>query len=122
MEDKYRFMKKEETHSISVCKYIYHNGTIMFQGNEACLSSVQANFSSLKALAERLDSHVGTKSAGWSQKRGAYPGLWHTAGAVGYSDTKQSVPTRGGTGVTQRTGALTYNIQRVYTAPGKQSY
>ncbi len=43
---------------------IYHNGTIMFQGNEACLSSVQANFSSLKALAERLDSHVGTKSAG----------------------------------------------------------
>ncbi len=44
--------------------YIYHNGTIMFQGNEACLSSVQANFSSLKALAERLDSHVGTKSAG----------------------------------------------------------
>ncbi len=49
---------------------IYHNGTIMFQGNEACLSSVQANFSSLKALAEsetqaeRLDSHVGTKSSG----------------------------------------------------------
>ncbi len=49
---------------------IYHNGTIMFQGNEACLSSVQANFSSLKALAEsetqaeRLDSHVVTKSAG----------------------------------------------------------
>ncbi len=48
----------------------------MFQGNEACLSSVQANFSSLKALAERLDSHVGTKSAGVEPERGgAYPGL-----------------------------------------------
>lgn len=27
---------------------IYHNGTIMFQGSEACLSSLQTNFNSLK--------------------------------------------------------------------------
>ncbi len=48
----------------------------MFQGNEACLSSVQANFSSLKALAERLDSHVGNQERGGGARRGgAYPGL-----------------------------------------------
>lgn len=43
---------------------IYHNGTIMFQGNEVCLSSVQANFNSLKALAERAGSHVEPASSG----------------------------------------------------------
>ncbi|XP_032387891.1 uncharacterized protein LOC116699438 [Etheostoma spectabile] len=31
---------------------IYHNGTIMFQGNEASLSSVQDDFNTIKALAE----------------------------------------------------------------------
>lgn len=49
---------------------IYHNGTIMFQGNEACLNSVQANFDSLKALVEsekqakREDSSAEIKSSG----------------------------------------------------------
>jgi len=49
---------------------IYHNGTIMFQGNEACLSSVQANFTSIKALAESekqaqsTSSHVELKRSG----------------------------------------------------------
>ncbi len=41
---------------------IYHNGTIMFQGTEACLSSVQANFTSLKALAEAEKQTQGANS------------------------------------------------------------
>ncbi|KAL1268385.1 hypothetical protein QQF64_033748 [Cirrhinus molitorella] len=43
---------------------IYHNGTIMFQGTEACLSSVQANFTSLKALAETEKQGANSDAAG----------------------------------------------------------
>lgn len=50
---------------------IYHNGTIMFQGNEACLSSVQANFTSLKALAESEKQTESTGSHVEPQRSGA---------------------------------------------------
>ncbi|CAM4619805.1 unnamed protein product [Leuciscus chuanchicus] len=50
---------------------IYHNGTIMFQGNEACLSSVQANFTSLKTLAESEKQTESTGSHVELQRSGA---------------------------------------------------
>ena len=31
---------------------VYHNGTVMFQGSEACLNSVQENFITIRSLAE----------------------------------------------------------------------
>ncbi len=43
--------EENDTNKAFLTVNIYHNGTIMFQGTEACLSSVQANFTSLKALA-----------------------------------------------------------------------
>ncbi|KAK2917101.1 hypothetical protein Q8A67_001475 [Cirrhinus molitorella] len=43
---------------------IYHNETIMFQGTEACFSSVQANFTSKKALAEAEKQGANSDAAG----------------------------------------------------------
>lgn len=42
---------------------IYHNGTIMFQGSEACLISVRDNFNTIKLLAEEKKSETSHSKA-----------------------------------------------------------
>ena len=45
-------MKDEDKDSPPLTVNVYHNGTIMFQGNEASFSSVQEDFNTIRALAE----------------------------------------------------------------------
>ncbi|XP_016326153.1 uncharacterized protein LOC107676146 [Sinocyclocheilus anshuiensis] len=54
--------EENDTNKAFLTVNIYHNGTIMFQGTEACLSSVQANFTILKALAEAEKQAQGANS------------------------------------------------------------
>lgn len=54
--------EENDTNRAFLTVNIYHNGTIMFQGTEACLSSVQANFTILKALAEAEKQAQGANS------------------------------------------------------------
>ncbi len=54
--------EENDTNKAFLTVNIYHNGTIMFQGTEACLSSVQANFTSLKAVAEAEKQTQGANS------------------------------------------------------------
>ncbi|MGL5102321.1 MAG: hypothetical protein ACRC6N_07210, partial [Plesiomonas sp.] len=49
-------IQEEDRDSTLLTVNIYHNGTVMFQGSEAGLSSVQSHFNTIKTL---KDSHEG---------------------------------------------------------------